>query len=120
MSYIIFYENYLYGDNGNYWENMYFEAESYEEVINWAAIQRYFNPNDINLHSIYELKDNLLEKSSSDICKRFDQLAKEEERKMLQMKKEREEQELLQKKQQEKSERELFKTLYEKYGDEVK
>lgn len=109
MPYIVFYEVYDWGDNGWYWEDRYYEFETYNELIEHCAEMIFNFGNEFRLQSIFKLNDNMLDLFSKDILKRVDDLREEKEQKILREKKLEEE--------REDREYELYKKLCRKYGN---
>lgn len=110
VTYIVFYEVYDYGDNGAYWEDRYYEFETYNELIEHCAEMLFRFGNEIRFQSIFKLNDNMLDLFSKDILKGVNDLREEEkEQKILMEKKLR--------KEHEEHEFALYKKLCRKYGN---
>lgn len=117
MPYIVFYEVYDYGDNGAYWEDRYYEFETYNELIEHCAEMVFNFRNEFRLQSIFKTDNNMLDLFSGDIIKRVDEMKEEKEKKILMEKRQREEREAQLEEEYEAKEFALYKELCKKYGN---
>lgn len=121
VTYIVFYEVYDCGDNVSYWEDRYYEFETYNELIEHCADMVFNFGNEIRLQSIFKIGNNMLDLFGKDIVKRIDELREEKEQKILLKKKQKEKREAQMEEERESKEYALYKELYRKYGNgEVK
>lgn len=126
MSYILLYETYISNCDGSSWEEAYKIFDSYNELIKFMGERSFYEKEGIDFNYIFEVneEDDMINSCNKDVAAYIKQKQMEHKKKVEEEKKakiEKAAKDLEKKaKQNEAAEKELFKKLYEKYGDSIK